>query len=99
MYKIKETEYFSKWLKKLKDIRGKVTILRRIERIKKGNFGDFKPISQDLWELRVTVGAGYRVYYTKKQSEIVILLIGGDKSTQSKDIEKAKKILEELEDE
>ncbi len=69
MYEIKETEYFSKWLKKLKDIRGKVTILRRIERIKKGNFGDFKPISQDLWELRVTVGARYRVYYTKQGNE------------------------------
>ena len=99
MYRIKQTEYFSKWLTKLKDIQGKVTILRRIERIKKGNFGDHKPISHDLWELRITVGAGYRVYYTKRGEAIVILLLGGDKSTQSRDIAKAKVILKELNDE
>lgn len=99
MYKIKQTEYFSKWLSKLKDIKGKVSILRRIDRIKKGNFGDFKSLGNDLYELRVITGAGYRVYYTKRDDEIVILLFGGDKSTQSNDINKARKILEELDDE
>ncbi len=99
MYNIKQTEYFSKWLSKLKDIKGKVSILRRIDRIKKGNFGDFKSLGCELYELRITVGSAYRVYYTKKNNEIVILLFGGDKSTQSSDINKARKILEELKDE
>lgn len=95
-YSIKQTDYFSKWLSKLKDIKGKVSILRRIDRIKKGNFGDFKSLGSELYELRITVGAAYRVYYTKKNDEIVILLYGGDKSTQCSDINKARKILEEL---
>jgi len=95
MYKIKETIYFSKWLRKLKDIQGKVTILRRIKRIKEGNFGDYKSIGDNIYELRITVGAGYRVYYTQRGDEIIILLLGGDKSTQSKDIAKAKKLSKE----
>ena len=96
MYLIKQTDFFTKWLTKLKDIQGKVAILRRIDRIKEGNFGDHKPVGNEVSELRITVGAGYRVYYTKIEDEIVILLVGGDKSSQSKDIEKAKKICKEL---
>lgn len=99
MYLIKQTEFFSKWLHKLKDISGRVSIIRRIERIKSGNFGDSKSVGDDVFELRITSGPGYRVYYTKRDDEIVILLLGGDKSTQSKDIAKAKQIKEELEDE
>jgi len=99
MYLIKQTDIFSKWLTKLKDIKGKVAILRRIERIKSGNFGDCKPISSKINELRIMVGSGYRVYYTKRDNEVIILLIGGDKSTQSKDILKAKKLCEELKNE
>lgn len=96
MYLIKQTELFSKWLHKLKDISGRVSIIRRIERIKSGNFGDSKSVGDDVFELRITSGPGYRVYYTKRDDEIVILLLGGDKSTQSKDIVKAKQIKEEL---
>ncbi|MEA3554506.1 MAG: type II toxin-antitoxin system RelE/ParE family toxin [Campylobacterota bacterium] len=99
MYLIKQTDTFSKWLKKLKDIQAKVSIIRRIDRIKKGNFGDHKSIGNGVNELRITTGPGYRVYYTKKDDEIVILLIGGDKSTQAEDIAKAKQIQKELEDE
>ncbi|QKF81753.1 type II toxin-antitoxin system RelE/ParE family toxin [Halarcobacter ebronensis] len=95
-YKIRETEYFSKWLYKLKDIKAKVAILRRIERMKNGNFGDHKSLCDELSELRFTLGAGYRVYYTIRDKEIIILLLGGDKSTQAKDIEKAIKVLKEL---
>jgi len=95
-YTIKETELFSKWLKKLKNIRAKVSIIRRIERMKLGNFGDHKGISENLSELRITTGAGYRVYYTIKNNEIVILLVGGDKSTQTNDIKKAQELLKEL---
>ena len=99
MYKIKQTDIFSKWLKKLKDIKGKVSILRRIERTKNGNFGDHKFLGDLTYELKVTVGPGYRVYYTLKNDEIVILLVGGDKSSQSVDIAKAKQLAKELQNE
>ena len=90
IYLIKETDMFSKWLFKLKDIKGKVSILRRIDRMKNGNFGDCKGLGDNISELKITVGAGYRVYYTKEDNEIIILLVGGDKSTQRDDIKKAK---------
>ncbi len=99
MYLIKQTDTFSKWLHKLKDIQAKVSILRRIDRIKDGNFGDYKSVGDGVSELRITTGPGYRVYYTLKEDEVIILLIGGDKSTQTKDIEKAKEILKELDNE
>ena len=99
MYLIKQTDVFSKWLNKLKDIQGKVAILRRVERMRIGNFGDHKSVGNNISELRVPTGPGYRIYYTQTNDEIIILLIGGDKSTQSDDIKKARKILEELEDE
>ena len=98
MYMIKQTEIFSKWLLKLKDTKAKVAILRRIQRVQEGNFGDYKSISSEINELRITTGPGYRVYYTKRNEEIVILLIAGDKSTQTEDILKAKKIAKELKD-
>ena len=94
---IKQTEIFSKWLLKLKDTKAKVAILRRLQRVQEGNFGDHKSISSEISELRITTGPGYRVYYTKRNEEIVILLIAGDKSTQTEDISRAKKIVKELE--
>ena len=99
MYLIKQTNIFSKWLLKLKDTKGKVSILRRIDRMKLGNFGDYKSVGNNISELRITVGPGYRVYYTQKDDEIIILLIAGDKSTQSDDIKKANEILKELDNE
>lgn len=99
MYLINQTETFSKWLLKLKDIKGKVSIIRRIDRAKSGNFGDHKSVGENISELRLTTGPGYRVYYTLKDNELILLLIGGDKSTQDEDIKKAKKLKEELEDE
>ena len=98
MYMIRQTDVFSKWLTKLKDIQAKVSILRQIERVREGNFGDYKSIGSNVSELRITTGPGYRIYYTKKDDEIVILLVGGDKSTQSKDIQKAKELVKELQD-
>jgi len=102
MYIIKQTDIFSKWLKKLKDIQGKVSIIRRIDRMRLGNlgnFGDHKFVGENISELRITVGPGYRVYYTRKDDEIIILLTGGDKSTQTADIAKAKQIMKEIENE
>lgn len=97
-YDIKQTDIFSKWLLKLKDIKGKVSIIRRIDRMRKGNFGDHKGLGDDVSELRFTIGAGYRVYYTVQNGEIVLLLVGGDKSTQKVDIQQAKVLAKELKD-
>jgi putative addiction module killer protein len=70
----------------------------RIERLAAGNPGDVKPVGQGVSELRISYGPGYRVYFTEKNRTLVILLVGGDKRTQKKDIETAKKIAGELED-
>lgn len=99
MYLIKQTDTFLKWLKKLKDVKGKVSILRRVERMKSGNFGDYKSLGDEISEIRIPTGPGYRVYYTKRGDEIIVLLVGGDKSTQSDDIVKAKHLVKELENE
>ncbi|MEK6660004.1 MAG: type II toxin-antitoxin system RelE/ParE family toxin [Campylobacterota bacterium] len=99
MYLIKQTDTFLRWLKKLKDIKGKVSILRRVERMKSSNFGDYKSLGDEISELRIPTGPGYRVYYTKRGDEIIVLLVGGDKSTQSDDIVKAKHLAKELENE
>ena len=86
-------------MKKLKDIQGRVAIIRRVERMKLGNFGDHKSVGDGITELRIPTGPGYRVYYTARGEEIIILLFGGSKSTQSADIVKAKRLLEEIENE
>jgi putative addiction module killer protein len=99
MYEVKESDLFSKWLLKLKDIQGKVAIIRRVKRVRAGNFGDHKSVGDKVSELRITTGPGYRVYYTQQGDEIIILLVGGDKSSQSKDIEKAKEMAKEYHNE
>ena len=99
MYKVKQSSHFVKWMMSLKDLRGKIAIARRIERMNNGNFGDMKSVSGNVSELRVTVGPGYRVYFTKLEDRLIVLLVGGDKSTQSKDIAKAKTLLEEIKNE
>ena len=96
MYSIKQTNIFSKWLLRLKDNKSKAHIFIRIERLKLGNFGNHKSVGDNVSELRFVVGSGYRVYYHIYGNKIVLLLVGGDKSTQSKDIERAKKILKGL---
>jgi putative addiction module killer protein len=99
MYDVKQTERFSKWLLKLKDLQGKIAIVRRVERMRKGNFGDHKTVGNNVSELRIAKGPGYRVYYTIQEDEIIILLAGGDKSSQQKDIQAAQNILKEYNDE
>lgn len=95
MYKVLQTETYKKWFKKLRDNIAKFAIGQRIERLKTGNFGDSKGIGGGVFELRVDVGKGYRVYFMNKDKEIVILLVGGDKSTQDEDIQTAKKMAKE----
>ena len=99
VYKIKKSSHFEKWMKALKDIKGKISIARRIERMSHGNFGDVKSVGDGVTELRIRVGPGYRVYFSEFDNKLIVLLVGGDKSTQSKDINKAKALLEELKDE
>ena len=95
-YEVRQTKEFSKWLKKLKDVVAKVAIVRRLDRMKEGNFGDSKSVGNGVFELRVDVGKGYRVYFTNKNNRVVILLVGGDKSTQKEDIKTAKKMVGEV---
>jgi putative addiction module killer protein len=92
MYLIEKTIEFDKWLKKLRDKIAKAKILFRLQRAESGNLGDVKPVSHGLTEMRIPHGKGYRLYYKIVEKQVILLLIGGNKSTQEKDIEKAKKI-------
>lgn len=96
LYDIKTTTIFDKWLKKLKDRGAKIRILARIDRVTHGNFGDVREIDSPLTEMRFFFGPGYRIYYVIQENTIVLLLNGGDKGSQKKDVEKAKEILKEL---
>jgi putative addiction module killer protein len=89
------TDEFDTWLDKLKDPPGKARIIRRLDRLAAGNPGDVQPIGQGLSELRLHVGPGYRVYYLQEGDTLILLLCGGDKSTQQKDIEKAHELAAE----
>ncbi|MBK9577513.1 MAG: type II toxin-antitoxin system RelE/ParE family toxin [Fibrobacteres bacterium] len=89
MYITKLTNEFEAWVNNLKDIRAFAHITRRLNRIESGNLGDVKPVGNKIFEIRIDYGPGYRLYYTKRNNELILLLIGGDKSTQKKDIEKA----------
>ena len=82
-------EPFTEWLYGLQDVIGRKRILARLSRLKQGNFGDCKPVGEGVSELRLFFGAGYRVYFGEHQSQIVVLLCGGDKTTQSSDIKQA----------
>ncbi len=86
------TPVFREWLHRLKDERGRMAILRRISRAEQGNFGDHKPVGEGVHELRVPVGPGYRVYYLQRGEAIYVLLVGGDKSSQRRDIATAKQM-------
>ena len=94
MHKVLQTETYKKWFKKLRDEKAKFAIGQRIGRMKDGNFGDSKTVGGGVFELRIDVGKGYRVYFTNNGKRIVILLVGGDKSTQDADIKTAKKMAE-----
>ena len=95
-----KTSEFDKWLRKLKDIRAKAKILFRIQKLESdGHFGDCKPIGEGISEMRINYAKGYRIYFKEKDNKIVILLIGGDKSTQKRDIQKAKEIWNKIKSE
>lgn len=86
---VDEKDVYLDWLLKLRDVTAKIAINRRVNRIELGNFGDHKFCRDGVWELRVDVGAGYRVYYAVVGKEVILLLCGGDKRTQDADIDRA----------
>ena len=94
--RVNKTAIFMKWFQKLNNPMAIATIQNRIDRLKLGNFGDHKSVGDGVYELRITVGAGYRIYYAKQGKNIYLLINGGDKSSQSSDIEKAKIIWQML---
>ena len=97
MYIIEKTVEFDKWLRKLKNLRAKAKILFRIQKIEiDEHFGDCEPVGNGILELKINYAKGYRVYFKESDGKIIILLIGGDKSTQQRDIEKAKEILKRI---
>ena len=96
MYEAEKTEVFAKWLDDLKDHHAKARIKTRIERAKKGNFGDWSPEGGKVRAMCIDYGPGYRLYYTIYQNKIIFLLCGGVKGTQQADIKKAHKLAEEI---
>ncbi len=96
MPEVRRTAEFVDWIAGLRDVAARARIAKRIDRIALGNFGDAKSLGDGVKELRFTFGPGYRIYYTRRGNVVVILLCGGDKDTQSRDIERAKAMAREL---
>ncbi|EKD98914.1 MAG: hypothetical protein ACD_23C00217G0003 [uncultured bacterium] len=96
MIEVRKTEKYARWFDGLHDIRARARIQVRVERLAAGNAGDSKPVGEGVSELRIDYGPGYRVYFTKRGRELVILLAGGDKSTQATDIKTALRLARNL---
>ena len=96
MIEIRKTDLFANWLDNLRDIQAKARVLVRIERLASGNVGDVKPVGEGVSEMRINYGPGYRVYFVQRGSELIILLAGGDKSSQSRDIKAAIRLAQNL---
>jgi len=91
-----KSDEFDAWLVGLKDHVGKAHIALRLDRAAKGNFGDCEPVGEGVFEMRIHYGPGYRVYFTRRDSVVYLLLLGGDKSTQKRDIKQAIKMASTL---
>ena len=97
MVTLKQTETYRKWFVGLRDSMAQKRILIRLGRLELGNFGDAKSVGDGVSELRIPYGPGYRLYYTLRRQEVVLLLCGGDKGSQARDIELAKRLAKETE--
>lgn len=95
MLELKQTELFRKWRTKLKDERARALIASRLDRLAYGHVGDAGPVGEGISELRIHYGPGYRIYFHRRGNTVVILLCGGDKSTQAQDIRTAKRLVDE----
>jgi putative addiction module killer protein len=96
MIEIRKTDTFANWIDSLRNIKARARILVRIERLSLGNPGDVKPVGKGVSELRIDYGSGYRVYYKKVGQTVIVLLAGGDKRTQTKDIKTAQRLAQNL---
>lgn len=96
MIEVRKTDAFARWLDNLPDIQVRARVQARIERLVAGNPGDVEPVGEGVSELRIDYGPGYRVYFKKRGRELVVLLAGGDKDTQSKDIKRALRLARNL---
>lgn len=96
MIEVRKTDEFDRWLSVLRDQKAVAKIASRVERLGRGNPGDVKPVGEGISEMRIPYGPGYRVYFKQTAKEIILLLCGGDKSSQDKDINRAKQIAAEL---
>lgn len=92
MYELLYTEEFATWFFGMKDLDTRAVLQRRLDRVKRGALGDVEPVGEGVFEMREFIGAGWRMYYTRRGKALIILLCGGDKSTQTRDIERAKEI-------
>ena len=99
VYSVRQTLEFQEWLDSLSDQRAQVRIAARLRQIEFGNLGDWKSVGGAVSELRVNVGPGYRLYFTRRHNVIIVMLAGGDKSSQKRDIMRAQRIARELESE
>ena len=97
MFTVRQTLEFQTWLDALKDMRAQVRIAARLRLAEAGNLGDWKSVGGDVSEMRVDVGPGYRLYFTRRASVLIVMLAGGDKSSQARDIKRAQRIVRELE--
>ncbi|OHC94822.1 MAG: addiction module antitoxin RelB [Sphingomonadales bacterium RIFCSPLOWO2_12_FULL_63_15] len=97
MIEIRRTAFFDIWLNGMRDIAGKVRIIKRLERAQQGNLGDIAPVGEGVMEMRLFFGPGYRIYFVQRGDTLVILLCGGDKSSQPDDIDRAKAMAKEIE--
>jgi len=93
---IVQTEVFAQWFASLRDAKARAVINARLRRVELGNLGDCAPVGEGVSELRIHYGAGYRVYFAQRGMEVVVLLAGGDKSSQSKDIKRAQELARNL---
>jgi len=99
MYSVEQSKTFRAWLNDLRDTVARVRITARIAMAKEGNLGDCAPVGDGVHEMRIHAGPGYRLYFTHRGQRVIFLLMGGDKSTQSRDIKRAKAMAEEIDKE
>jgi putative addiction module killer protein len=97
VYTLRQTQEFQDWLDALKDLRAQIRIVARLRLVEAGNLGDWKAVGGGVSEMRVDIGPGYRLYFTRRGNLLIVMLAGGEKATQSRDIKRAQRILKQLE--
>jgi putative addiction module killer protein len=97
LIEVRQTQRFATWLAGLRDERARARILKRLDRAANGNLGDVAPVGEGVSEMRIFYGPGYRVYFVQRGAELIVLLCGGEESTQDADIKEAKAMAKEIE--